>query len=77
MIEIFIVLNYTTDNVCNDLLAQSSHDASLQYQPDLIILSVNSILKVKNTLRCFGYKIWNSLTIEIRESKTLSILSWK
>ena len=74
MIEIFIVLNYTTD-VCNGLLAQSSHDASLQYQPDLIILSVNSILKVKNTLRCFGYKIWNSLTIEIRESKTLSILS--
>ena len=76
MIEIFIVLNYTTD-VCNDLLAQSSHDASLQYQPDLIILSVNSILKGKNTLRCFGYKIWNSLTIEIRESKTLSVLSWK
>ena len=68
MIEIFIVLNYTTD-VCNDLLA------SLQYQPDLIILSVNSILKGKNTMRCFGYKIWNSLTIEIRESKTLSVLS--
>ena len=75
MIEIFIVLNYTTDNVCNDLFARSSHDASLRYQPDLIVLSVNSILKGKNTLRCFGYKIWNSLTIEIRESKTLSILS--
>ena len=49
MIEIFIVLNYTTDNICNDLLARSHHDASLQYQPDLIILFVNSILKGKNT----------------------------
>ena len=37
MIEIFIVLNDTTDNVYN-VSARSSHDTSLRYQPDLIIL---------------------------------------
>ena len=54
MIEICKVLNNMTDNVYNDLFVRSSHDDSLQYQPGLIVPSINSILKGKNSLRYFG-----------------------
>ena len=53
MIEICKVLNNMTDNVYNDLFVRSSHDDSLQYQPDLIVPSINSVLKGKNSLRYF------------------------
>ena len=60
-IEFFKVLNNMTDNVHNDLFERSNHDISLQYQLDLILLSVNSVLKGKNSLRYFASTIWNSL----------------
>ena len=72
MIEIFKVLNNVTDNVYNHLFVRSSHVVSLQYQPELIVSSVNSALKMTNSLRYFGSIIWNSLPVEIRKSETLS-----
>ena len=39
-----------TDDVENDLFVQSSHDVCLRYQLELIVPSVNSVLKEKNSL---------------------------
>ena len=52
---------------------RSSHDVSLRCQPDLIVPSVNSILKGKKSLRYFGSIILNSLPGEIRKSETLHL----
>ena len=40
---------------------------NLQSKPELVIPSVNSVLKGKHFLRYFGSVIWNSLSTEIRE----------
>ena len=66
-----------TINVYNDLLTSSSHDISLQYQSDLIVPSVNSLLKGKNSLRYFGSIIWNYLSVEIRKSEILPVFKLK
>ena len=55
---------------------------SLRSKPELVIHSVNSILKSKNSIRYFGSVIWNSLPIEIREDHSISsfvtkIKQWK
>ena len=43
---------------------------SHQSQQDLVIPSVNSVLKGKNSLRYFGSVIWKSLPNEMRNSET-------
>ena len=55
---------------------------SLRSKPELVIHSVNSILKSKNSKRYFGSVIWNSLPIDIREDHSISsfvtkIKQWK
>ena len=45
---------------------------SLRSKPELVIHSVNSILKSKNSKRYFGSVIWNSLPIDIREDHSIS-----
>ena len=47
---------------------------NLRSNLEFVILSINSYLKGKNSLRYFGSVIWNSLVIEIREDH--SILSF-
>ena len=44
---------------------RSSYDFSLQSQQDLLISSLNSVLKGKNSLRYLGSVIWNSLPNEM------------
>ena len=55
---------------------------SLRSKPELVIHSVNSILKSKNSIRYFGSVIWNSLPIDNREDHSISpfvtkIKQWK
>ena len=55
---------------------------SLRSKPELLIPSVNSVLKGKNSLRCFGSVIWNSSPIDITEdhsilSFVIKIKQWK
>ena len=55
---------------------------SLRSKPELVIPSVNSILKGKSSLRYFGSIIWDSLPTEIREDHSISsfvtkIKQWK
>ena len=54
-------------------LIRSNHDFSLRSQQVLVITSVNSALKGKNSTRYFGSVIRNSLPNEIRNSKTVSL----
>ena len=54
----------------------------LAVKPELVIPSVNSVLKGKNSLRYFGSVIWNSLPTEIREDHSIlsfvtKIKQWK
>ena len=48
-----------------DFFVRSSYDFSLQSQQDLLISSLNSVLKGKNSLRYLGSVIWNSLPNEM------------
>ena len=54
-------------------LIRSNRDFSLRSQQVLVITSINSVLKGKNSLRYFGSVIRNSLPNEIRNSKTVSL----
>ena len=54
-------------------LFRSNRDFSLRSQQVLVITSINSVLKGKNSLRYFGSVIRNSLPNEIRNSKTVSL----
>ena len=78
MIEIFKLLNNMTDNVYNNIFIRSNRGVNLQYQRDLIKGPfVYSVCKGKNSLRYFGYIIWNSLPVEIRKSETLPVFKLK
>ena len=50
-------------------------------KPELVIPSMNSVLKSKNSLRYFGSIIWNALPIEIRDHSISSFVTkikqWK
>ena len=61
----------------NDFLFKSSHHFTLRSQQDLVIPSVNIVLKGNNSLRYFGFVIWNSLPNEIRNSETVSVFKSK
>ena len=54
-------------------LIRSNRDFSLRSQQVLVITSINSVLKGKNSLRYFGSVIRNSFPNEIRNSKTVSL----
>ena len=74
MIEIYKLLNDTSDNIYRDLFVRNCHSFNLRSNPDLIIPAVNSTLKgKKNSLRYYGSVIWNSLPTHIRNSETLSV----
>ena len=65
-----------------ELFVRRESTINLRDKPELVIRSVNSALKGKNSLRLLGSVLWNSLPIEIREDhSTLSFVSkikqWK
>ena len=76
MIEIYKTLN-DIDNTYNNIFVRISHNGNLRSKPDLLIPSVNSVLKGEHLLRYFGSLMWNSLPINIRNSEFLSILKLK
>ena len=82
LIEIYKALHDISGNSLKELLVKRERTISLRSKPGLLIPSVNSILKSKNSVRYFGSIIWNSLPIEIREDHSISsfvtkIKQWK
>ena len=82
LIEIYKALHDISGNSLKELLVKRERTISLRSKPGLLIASVNSILKSKNSVRYFGSIIWNSLPIEIREDHSISsfvikIKQWK
>ena len=80
--DIYKALNDTSGNSLKELFVKRESPISLRSKSELVIPSVNSILKGKNSLRYFSSVIWNSLPIEIREDHSISsfvtkINQWK
>ena len=70
IIEIYKVLHDISVNSLKELFVKREDTISLRSKPELLISSVNSILK--DSLRHFGSVIWNSLPIEIKENYSIS-----
>ena len=82
LIEIYKALHDISGNSWKELLVKRESTINLRSKPKLVMHSVNSILKGKNSLRYFSSVIWNSLPIEIREDHSISsfvtkIKQWK
>ena len=82
LIEIYKALHDTSGNSLKELLVKRESTISLRSKPELLIPSVNSIHKSKNSLRYFGSVIWKPLPVEIREDHSISsfvtkIKQWK
>ena len=82
LIEIYKALHDTSGNSLKEFFVKRESTISLRSKPELVIPSVNSILKGKISLRYFASVIWNSLPIEIREDHLISsfvtkIKQWK
>ena len=82
LIEIYKALHDISGNKLKELFVRRESTLSLRSKLELVIPSVNSVLKGKNSLRYFGSVIWNSLLIEIREDDSISsfvakIKQWK
>ena len=82
LIEIYKDFHGISENSLKKLFVKKESTISLLSKPDLVIPSVNSVLKGKNSLRYFGSIIQNSLPIEIREDHSISsfitkIKQWK
>ena len=80
--EIYKALHDISGNSLKELFVKIESTISLWSKPELVIPSMNSILKGKNSIRYFGSVIWNSLPIEIREDHSISsfvtkIKQWK
>ena len=71
--EIYKALHDISGNSLKELLVKTESTISLRSKSELVIPSVNSILKGKNSIRYFGSVISNSLPIEIREDHSISL----
>ena len=67
LIEIYKALHDISRNSLKELFVKRESTISLRSKPELVIPSINSVLKGKNSLRYFSSVIWNSLPIKIRE----------
>ena len=63
LIEIYKDLHDISWNSLKELLVKRESTISLWYKSGLVIPSVNSILKGKNSIRSFDSVIWNSLPL--------------
>ena len=68
LIEICKALHDISWNSLKEILVKRKSTISLRSKPELVIPSVNSIFKGKNSIRYFSSVIWNSLPIEIRKA---------
>ena len=71
--ETYKALRDISGNISKELFVKRESTISLRSKPELVIPSMNSILKGKNSIRYFGSVIWNSLPIEIREDHLMSL----
>ena len=72
LIEIYKDLHDISWNSLKELLVKRESTISLWYKSELVIPSVNSILKGKNSIRSFDSVVWNSLPLEIWEYHSIS-----
>ena len=72
LIEICKALHDISGNSLKEFIVKRESTINLWSKAELVIPSVNSILKGKNDIRYFGSVIWNSLPIEIREDQSIS-----
>ena len=77
LLMIYKTLHDISGNCLKDLFVKRESTISLRCKPELVIPSVNSVLKGKNSLRYIGSVIWNSLPIEIREYHSISLFVTK
>ena len=72
--EIYKALHDISGNSLKELLVKTESTISLRSKSELVIPSVNSILKGKNSIRYFDSVISNSLPIEIQlEDHSISL----
>ena len=72
--EIYKALHDISGNSLKELLVKTENTISLRSKSELVIPSVNSILKGKNSIRYFDSVISNSLPIEIQlEDHSISL----
>ena len=69
--EIYKALHDISGNSLKELFVKRESTISLRSMPEIVIPSVNSLLKGKNSLRYFGSVIWNSFPTEIREDHSI------
>ena len=59
LIEIYKAIHDVSGNSLKELFVKRESTISLRSNPELVIPSVNTVLKGKNSLRYFGSVIWN------------------
>ena len=64
LIEIYKAIHDIPGKSLKELFVKRESTISLRSKPELVILSVNTVLKVKKSLRCFGSVIWLQLKLE-------------
>ena len=77
LIEIYKALHDISGNSLKLLFVKRESTISLRSKPELVIPSVNSVFKSKNSVKYFGSVIWNSLPNEIREDHLISLFVTK
>ena len=71
LIRIYKALHDNSGNSLKELFVRRESTINMCSKPELVVTSVNSALKGKNSLRYFGSVICNSLPIEIREDHSI------
>ena len=77
LIEIYKALHDISGNSLKEFFVKRESTINLRSRPELVIPSLNSVLKGKISLRYFGSVIWNSLPIEFREDHSISSFATK
>ena len=71
--EIYKALHDISGDILKGFFVKRESTISLRSKPELVIPSVNSVLKGKNSLKIVSFHIiWNSLPTEIREDHSIS-----
>jgi len=71
-VEIFKTLRGISDHEMLDDLFEINNN-NLRSKGNLRIPSINTVYKIKNSLRYFGAIIWNSIPSDIRNSESLTL----
>ena len=71
LIRIYKALHDNSGNSLKELFVRRESTINMCSKPELVVTSVNSALKGKNSLRYFGSVIYNSLPIQIREDHSI------